>query len=168
MFKLSDLSDGKGIDDFIKANSLKLKSAAQIEDRIRNSKSFFGFDKEVLVSYAEFATIKDLFKDEFIQKVESGEEKWGIKSIAQAVKDFADYMKFAWGKALDERGISASRSIEKLSAWMWLLSRDDLDNTLNDDDLYNPYGAPALIKCCEILGIEVSDNLREFAKHKCQ
>ena len=41
------------------------------------------------------------------------------------------------------------------------------EETVDDDNNYNPYGAPALIACCDELDITVPDSLKEFAKHKC-
>ena len=35
-----------------------------------------------------------------------------------------DYMAFAWGKANNNRGISANRSLEHMSAWLWLMGHD--------------------------------------------
>lgn len=76
-------------------------------------------------------------------------------------------MVFGWMKDTDQRGISASRTIDKLSAWLWLMGRNDLAETLNDSSLYNPYGAPALVKVCDEMGIEVPEGVREFSKHPC-
>ena len=73
-------------------------------------------------------------------------------------------MVFAWGKEEDERGLSASRRISKVSAWMWSLGRQDIVSILQDGNLYNPYGAPALIKACKELGIKVPESLLKFAR----
>jgi len=43
------------------------------------------------------------------------------------------------------------------------LGREDLARTIMRDDLYAPYGAPALVKVCDELGILVPANVREFA-----
>ena len=52
----------------------------------------------------------------------------------------------------------------KLAERLWGLGREDLTELLNDDDLYNPYGAPALIACCERLGIGVPGHVVAFAR----
>jgi hypothetical protein len=152
-------------DEFIEKNNLSLKkSSKEVFDKIQKDGSFGGFWTDVLIDYIDFETAKSILSDDYLKKIESGEEKYEyITDIKEAVQDFLDYMVFAWGKALDERGLSASRSIVKLSAFMWLLGRDDIVKILNDNDLYNPYGAPALIKACETLGIKVSDELKWFA-----
>ncbi len=121
----------------------------------------------MLIDYISFEAAKPHLKEEYIEKFEKGEEKWDqITDIKESVQDFLDYMVFAWGKAEDQRGISAGRSISKLSTWMWMLGRKDLSDILQDSDLYNPYGAPALIECCKKLEIKIPDSLVEFAEHK--
>ncbi len=153
-------------EEFIAKNKLTLK---RIKDEIAAKCSFSGpLDfKEMLLEYLPFETVKGFLKKEYIEKVEKGKEKWDqITDIKEAVQDFLDYMVFAWGKAEDERGLSAGRSISKLSTWMWLLGREDLSDILQDGDMYNPYGAPALIECCKKLEIKVPDSLVEFAKNK--
>jgi hypothetical protein len=60
-------------------------------------------------------------------------------------------MAFAWGKARDHRGISASRSVEKMRTWVWLL--DDPEITAN----YQNYGAPILRAICERYGFPIPD-----------
>jgi len=152
-------------DEFIEKNKLKLtKTQIEIVEKIVSKKDDFDFGQGVLVHYLNYEYARPFLKKE---KVEEAKNKWKpITDLKECVQDFLDYMVFAWGKAENERGLSASRSVSKLSAWMWLLDRDDLRRLLRDDDLYNPYGSPALIKCCEELGIEVPNSLREFAKNK--
>ena len=153
-------------EEFIRKNRLTLK---RLKDEIAAKCSFSGplAFTEMLLEYLPFETVKGFLKKEYVEKVEKGEEKWGqITDIKEAVQDFMDYMVFAWGKAEDERGLSAGRSISKLSTWMWMLGREDLSDILQDSNLYTPYGAPALIECCKKLEMKVSDSLVEFAKHK--
>jgi hypothetical protein len=47
------------------------------------------------------------------------------------------------------------------------MGRDDLRQILDNEDLYNPYGSPALIKVCEEMGITVPISFIEFSKIKC-
>ena len=159
------------IKELIEKNNLVLKSQDEIKlkwEDIKNEKNMFDFRPEVLIEYLPFDFVKPMLKDEYLLKIESGEESWvQITEIDICAKAFLDYMEFAWGKAEDERGISASRSINKLSMWLWLMSREDLSETIQQDHLYNPYGAPALIEVCDVMGINVPDSLREFAENKC-
>jgi hypothetical protein len=157
-------------DEFIEVNNLELnRTQDEMVERFREeSGQMFDFASEILLYYIDFGHVKEFLKAEAVEQFEKGEKVWDcITDIRITAQDFLDYINFAWGKALDERGISASRSIQKLSMWLWLMGRDDLVQTIENDRLYNPYGAPALIAVSEALSIPVPDELREFAKHKC-
>jgi hypothetical protein len=157
-------------DEFIAKNNFKLKTQDEIVAKLDDdtNKRFMDFTPDVLVPALEWDFAKKYLKEDYVEKVEKGEEKFEYASdIKTIVQEFLDYMVFAWGKAEDERGLSAYRSISKLSAWLWLLNREDLVNTIEDNNLYNPYGAPALIEVCNQLGIEVPESLVEFSKEKC-
>src|SRR5262249_50912769 len=41
-------------------------------------------------------------------------------------KEMLSYLAFAFGKAADHRGISAARSVQKLTEYAWLLGVDEL------------------------------------------
>jgi len=157
-------------DEFIAKNNFKLRTqdeiVAKLDDNTRER--FMDFTPDVLVPALEWEFAKKYLKEDYVEKVEKEEEKFNDTSdIKTIVQEFLDYMVFAWGKAENQRGLSASRSINKLSAWLWLLNREDLVNTIEDDSLYNPYGAPALIEVCNQLGIDVPESLVEFSKEKC-
>lgn len=160
----------KATNEFIAKNNFKLRTqdeiVAKLDDKTRER--FMDFTPDVLVPALEWDFAKKYLQEDYVLKVEKGEEKFeNTSDINTIVQEFLDYMVFAWGKAENQRGLSASRSINKLSAWLWLLNREDLVNTIEDDDLYNPYGAPALIEVCNKLGIEVPESLVEFSKEKC-
>lgn len=61
--------------------------------------------------------------------------------------EMAEYMPFAWSKVEDHRGLSASRNIEHMRAFLWLLD----DGTLEKMEAapYENYGAPQLRLVCE-------------------
>ena len=154
-------------DKFIEDNKLKIDLSV-VSEVMSNKDDFFGFAKSVAINYIPIEDAKQYFNEEFLQKIEKGEaEHTQITDIKEAAQDFLDYMVFAWMKSEDQRGISASRSIEKLSAWLKLMSRNDLSVSIRQDALYNPYGAPALIEVCDKLGIKVPHSLIEFSKTKC-
>lgn len=159
-------------EEFITRNNLKLRSQEEILAKIKKcseEESFMDFRPEVLIGHLNFENAKQFLKDEYVAKIDSGEKKHEyVSDLQETAQDFLDYMNFAWMKALDERGLSASRSINKLSAWLWLMGREDLEQTINDDTLYNPYGSPALIEVCNKLEIAIPNEVIEFSKHKCQ
>lgn len=157
-------------EEFIARNKFKLRTQEEIVEKLDDTtiERFMDFTPDVLVPALEWEFAKKYLKEDYVEKVEKGEEKFEYTSdIKTIVQEFLDYMVFAWGKAQDERGLSASRSINKLSAWLWLLNREDLVNTIEDNNLYNPYGSPALIEVCNQLGIKVPESLVEFSKEKC-
>lgn len=75
---------------------------------------------------------------------------------AEALSDMRHYMEFAWGKARDHRGISASRSTEKMQAWLWLLEREDVLDAVRITT-YQNYGAPQLRVICELMGFLIPE-----------
>ena len=155
------------VDNFIKSNKLTLtRTPEEILNKIINLNNVFRFEKEVLINYLPYENAKEIYTKEYNLKITNKklEKSLLITDIKEAVQDFLDYMVFAWGKAIDERGLSASRSIKKLSAWLWLLGRDDLADLIQQNYLYDPYGMPALIKICEALNIEIPAQCYDFIK----
>jgi len=63
-------------------------------------------------------------------------------------------MPFAWEKANGCRGISASRSLRHMVAWLWLDGQDEFLEKWNDLRDYEYYGKPQLIAICELYGID--------------
>lgn len=159
------------LQELITKNNLQLRSQNELSGKfneLQNSGEIFDFRPEVLINYLSFENAKPYLKEEYVKQVESGKERWEqIATIEKCAEEFLDYMKFVWGKAEDKRGISASRSVQKLGMWLWIMNRDDLRRIIEDDDLYDPYGAPALIEVCNQMGIKVPNSLVEFSKGKC-
>ena len=61
--------------------------------------------------------------------------------------EMLEYMPFAWGKANNERGISAGRSMDHYTSWSWLLGDD-----FGDLSRYQYYGKDNLVRICEKYG----------------
>jgi hypothetical protein len=66
-----------------------------------------------------------------------------------------DYMDFALGKANNQRGISAYRSLCHYAAWLWLCL-EDADYAAFDEswEHYTDYGLPQLAIARDLLGME--------------
>jgi hypothetical protein len=67
---------------------------------------------------------------------------WKAETKEETLEKAKKYMSFAAGKAEDERGISANRSIQHYIAWLWLLEEDDLLEWVvhEYDTNYHDYG----------------------------
>lgn len=153
--------------EFVDRNKFTLsRTQEEIIARIEKptAPSFFAqFEVEVLVDYADTMKCLHLFTDEYQSKVRAGEvvPDPPITDVLEAAQDFLDYMNFAWGKCLDERGISANRSCVKLSTWLWLLGREEVGEPLLGD--WEDYGASALCEVCNELGIELPEEMKSRA-----
>lgn len=86
-------------------------------------------------------------------KAEVTEDEWKEFQDSQLAptEKMQDYMKFAWGKANDMRGISANRSILHCLAWLWLAEEDEFlaKVELEYDTNYHYYGKPILEMVCD-------------------
>lgn len=146
-------------EDFVTRNNLAINFDAARALAGRDD-DFFGFMASVAIPFLPKDVVYGMLNEEYREKLDSGEDEHiQITDVYEGAQDFLDYMVFAWMKAMDERGLSAGRSIEKLKAWMIILGRPDVATVLDDDNLYPPYGRPALRKACEMLGIDVPSYL---------
>lgn len=68
-----------------------------------------------------------------------------------------EYMSFAWGKCLDHRGLSASRSIEHFRNWFFL-AEDAEALRIVEETQYAPYGAPILAAICKHKGWPIPED----------
>jgi hypothetical protein len=128
---------------------------ARLDDPKFREEDFLGFATEALAQFLDWDHIQGIIKPEATR------EEWErdiLPLTEQAVlKEMSEYMEFAWGKVIDHRGISASRSIDKMRAWLWLL--DDRDTLAKVDFVgYENYGAPKLNVICQRYGLPIPDD----------
>lgn len=99
----------------------------------------FGFARQVLARALPYddATRMNLVADGCTR------EQWdtGLLIGDELIIKARGYLTFAIGKIIDHRGISASRSVQKLTEFAWLMRRDDVVATM-DAAGYAQYGAP--------------------------
>ena len=114
--------------------------------RTRKNHDFLGFEVVEYVNYLDYAHAKEFLKRK------STEKQWGEVEAKSPENVIKDYMPFAWDKANGCRGISASRSIEHMVAWLWLDGKDWLEKDY--DENYQYYGKPQLVRVCEEYGID--------------
>lgn len=121
-----------------------------------------GFTAEVLAPYLDVDRVRPFCKPE----ADLADWKASPLTRESILDEMKDYMSFAWEKAINHRGISASRSVEKMRAWLWLLGDDEAVTFAADDDHYPQYGAPVLLYICERYGFDVPDDedARRMAK----
>lgn len=115
------------------------------------AEDFFGFAREVLIGALDFEHAKPFLKPEVTA------DQWDTPTVDSLTRQAVEYLEFAYGKALDHRGISAGRSVDKLREYAWLLGRDDVVGEM-DSASYENYGAPKLKAFAEGMGLPVSDD----------
>ncbi len=111
----------------------------------KTADDLFGFQTSCLIPYLDYEHAKQYLKPEVTRENWQREEK----SPADEIKD---YMPFAWDKANNCRGISASRSIEHMIGWLWLDGKDELLPKMESE--YEFYGKPCLVLVCQEYGID--------------
>lgn len=72
------------------------------------------------------------------------------------------YLEFAFGKALDHRGISASRSVQKLREYAWLLCMDEAVAFADNGDNYANYGVPVLKHMARAFGVPLPPEIEAW------
>ena len=124
-----------------------MRTDAEILTRVEavESLDFFGTQAGDLLEVLPFDAVKPFLKDD------ATEADWKpLPRDQRSVKArIHEYMEFAWGKANGCRGLSAARSLDHMSAWLWLLGYDEAANTITD---YDRYGKPQLRAICEHFG----------------
>lgn len=113
--------------------------------------NLFDFRRDILVVFLD-RKHAELMKGVVLKEdADLSEWKGDVPSDEIVLEEMKNYMKFAWDKAQNHRGLSAQRSIQKFSAWCWLLGEDELVEALENGP-YARYGAPGLAKVCEQYG----------------
>jgi len=120
----------------------------EIVERINKIREmdFFGFQATDLISFLDYQSALPFLKDGTKQ------EEWQTETKSPA-RLIEEYMPFALDKAEDHRGLSAERSINHMTAWLWLDGNDDLVSFAENEKNYLNYGVPILRKICESYGI---------------
>jgi hypothetical protein len=123
-----------------------VRAQDEILARIRAAErvDVFGFAWDILFAALDYDHAKPFLMDG------TTKEQWpGIAGDIAVKKDALAYLEFAWGKAEEHRGISADRSVTKLTEYCWLLG---LDVARIEAAPYPQYGCPKLKVVSELLG----------------
>jgi len=130
-----------------------MRSQEEILERIRlrRPQDIPGFEWPEYVEHLTFSNA--------LQFIYEGvaEEDWTDKSVYKRediIAKMRDYMSFAVGKARNQRGISANRSILHYVAWIWLTGDDEFLSEIQQlyEKEYHAYGLPILEKISQHYG----------------
>ncbi len=128
-----------------------MKTQQEIADRIaeRRERDILGFETGELIPFLDYSHARPFLK-EGVTEPEWAESQTTL-TVESVRQQMVDYMEFAWSKANNFRGISASRSLQHYQAWLWLLGEEALASDLED---YEFYGKDELVKICIFLGVD--------------
>jgi hypothetical protein len=124
----------------------------EIKARYEAENDMFGFAREVLAESMNLTSLAAHGYD--ITQLDGWEPVAGDKLETNA----REYLDFAIEKIEGHRGISASRSVDKLTAYAWLLGRDDVVQAMAEAG-YAQYGAPKIKAFATTLGWRWPDDV---------
>lgn len=150
-----------------------MRTSAEIVERIESLVGdVLGFQRTVLLGNLPFDDARRYLDEKKIAKTGEAECRqsweaarkqgsvdgsWTPDDERKAIlKEMLDYLGFAWEKATGHRGISASRSIDKFTSWLWLLGEDELLARFLAAPFQN-YGAPQLMIVSEFLVFDLGE-----------
>ena len=114
---------------------------------------FFGIEVSDLMLYLPYEKARPLMseraRNDDAIKADWKQHPRDDISLRQAMED---YLTFAWDKANSCRGLSAMRSMDHMSAWLWMLgfSSERSDSVKR----YTHYGKPQLREISEMLKVD--------------
>lgn len=122
------------------------RTAEEIVERVSSlaDDDFFGFETHDLIVRLPFEHAKEFLKEGAV------EADW-TPAASLLASDIVSYLPFAWDKASNCRGLSASRSVSHFRAWLWL---DGHAPEVMDLVEYHLYGKPHLVLISEIYGFD--------------
>lgn len=135
-----------------------MRTKEQIINKIKLEKDndFFGVICADLATYLPIEEVQKLFPEADLKDFKTKELT--RENVLQEIKD---YLEFAWDKANNQRGLSAGRSMDHFTAWIWLLGDEDSFGDLRD---YQYYGKDNLVEICEFYNLQhlnFDDGVRE-------
>ena len=128
-----------------------IRTSEEIEQRIKDSSDFMSIQQVDLIAALDGDTAKKYFSEEYLKKVEAGEDKWEPQDPKQMI---LEYLPFAYDKAENQRGLSAGRSMLHFKSWIWLEDDEFYKSIIDDIDNYTNYGIPTLDKIAEHYGFD--------------
>lgn len=139
-----------------------MRTIAEMQEKIRETKdTLLDFTSSSLLEFMDYDSAKEFLSEGASEGWPAPEPLTREAVIARMKK----YMVFAWGKVENHRGISASRSVDRFGAWIWMLEDEDIFNQYQGTP-YQQYGAPKLMFVCESYGFDIpgSNEIRNMTK----
>lgn len=130
-----------------------MRTQQEILERVRTVRTAFGFAQQVLIPHLDFEHAKEFLVPE-VTAQEWDESRRADADVASAA---TDYLEFAFGKCSDHRGLSASRSVEKMTEYAWLQGRDDVVKAMDEAE-YAQYGVPKLVAYAKGFDLHIPDD----------
>lgn len=126
-----------------------MKTTEEILERVTRIASgdepdFFGVKSEILLVSLPYEQVKAYLKDGITRADWAGH----VKNEEAQLKDATEYIEFALGKAMNHRGLSANRSVERFATWAWLLGTPEQADAVARAG-YGQYGVPVLREFAE-------------------
>lgn len=120
-----------------------------VRDIQASSGDLFGVTTMHLVNALDYDLAKEFLKPDVTR------EDWvpQFKTREDVIKAAEDYLDFAFEKAANERGLSASRSVDHYGAWVFLACTREEHNEFAEHE-YGWYGVAQLMKAAELLGLK--------------
>lgn len=113
------------------------------------SEQFFGGASiDALLRFLPFENLKQFIKEDSWEETKKDWKQADLKK-EEILGEMKHYMEFAWGKVENHRGLSANRSVDKMTHWVWLLGDDDLLKEIESENNFAQYGAPKLAAVCK-------------------
>lgn len=145
-----------------------MRTQDEIAAKVRESRNqVLDFAGDALLAYLDFEHAREFLKPE------TTPEKWAEIHVPldadKVIAEMREYMSFAWEKVEDHRGLSAGRSVDKMTAWAWLLGDGGAYEAIEAAE-YTNYGAPKLAAICRVLGFPIPDDAgvqRMIAGERC-
>jgi hypothetical protein len=149
-----------------------MRTQDQIVARMQADDPLFGWARDVLIEFLDYEHARPFLKEDTTpeQWAEVLDEAFrqihgfgsthhpAILGLESAQKALATYMRFAWSKVEDHRGLSAGRSVDKCTAYAWLLG-DDACVAAVEAAPYPQYGAPKLAVICRAFNLPIPDEI---------
>lgn len=138
-----------------------MRSQQEIVDRIvrfiEERSDPLNFRLEVLYMALTSESAETLFGSAFKDDADLSWDKPVYDSDETTRRAAIEYLAFAFGKALDHRGISVGLSVAKMREFLWLLGIED---QVADWETYANYGCPVLRQVAKVLDVKEPDDER--------